>query len=145
MAAIDGAQDRLAAPEAAYGGAAYDRQYGLSYIIGLWAVAALPMALLSWVVTPALVPHVKLPPSLLFWLMMILGMAWQFAVSLWVIHREEGNLRWSTIRRRTWLNAPRDPRTGNPRARLFGWLLPGLFIVGISLGLGIIWPVFAPF
>jgi membrane protease YdiL (CAAX protease family) len=121
------------------------RQYTFVQIAGLWAIAALPMALLAWVVTPALVPHVKLPPALLFWLMMIAGMAWQFTVSLWVIHHEEGNLRWSTVRRRTWLNAPRDPRTGNPRARLFGWLLPCLFIAFVSLGLGTLLPPFAPY
>ena len=121
------------------------RQYTLARIVGLWAVAALPMALLAWVITPLLITRVRQPPALVFWLMMIVGMAWQSAVSLWVVYREEGNLSWSTIRHRTWLNAPRDPRTGNPRARLVWWLLPCLFIAFISLGLGILLPPFAPY
>lgn len=120
------------------------RQYTLAQIASLWAIAALPTALLAWVVTPALMPRIKLPPALLFWLVMSIGLAWQFAISLWIVRREEGSLRWSTIRRRTWLNAPRDPRTGNPRARLFWWLLPCLVIAVITLSLGILLPTFAP-
>lgn len=106
-----------------------EQQYSLTKIIALWAIVALPMALLAWIVTPALIPHVKLHPGIIFWFMMILGMAWQFIVSLYIIRRELGTLSWSAIRSRTWLNVPRSPKTGKPRARLFWWLLPlGLFI-----------------
>ena len=89
-------------------------QYTLWQMVGIWAVVTLPMALLAWVVTPAIIPYVPLHPGLTFWLMMIAGMAWQFVVSLVIVYRELGTLRWSAIRQRTWLQTPRDPGTDRP-------------------------------
>jgi hypothetical protein len=106
-------------------------QYTLWQILGIWALVSLPMALLAWVVTPAIIPYIPLPPGITFWLMMIAGMAWQFVVSLVIIYRELGTLRWSAIRQRTWLQTPRDPRTDQPNARLFWWVLPPLFFSGL--------------
>lgn len=99
-------------------------QYTLPKILFLWAIVSLPMALLAWVVTPALIPHLKLHPGIVFWIMMILGMIWQFIVSLAIIHGELGTLNWAAIRERTWLQLPRDPRTSQPRVKLFWWLVP---------------------
>src|SRR5512140_2414403 len=86
-------------------------QYTLWQILGIWALVALPMALLVWVVGPALIPYSPLPPGITTWLLIIAGMAWQFIVSLVIIYRELGTLRWSAIRQRTWLQTPRDPGT----------------------------------
>ena len=108
-------------------------QYSLAKILGIWAIVSLPMALLTRVVVPALAPHVSMHPGILFWWMMILGMAWQFVVSMWIVYREEGDLRWATIRRRFWLNTPRDPQTGEPRAKLFWWLVPGILLTNRAL------------
>ena len=105
-----------------------EEQYSLAKILGIWASASLPMLLLTRVVVPALAPHVNMHPGILFWWMTILGMAWQFAVSMWIVYREEGDVRWATIRRRFWLNTPRDPKTGEPRAKLFWWLVPGILL-----------------
>jgi len=111
-------------------------QYTLRQIIGIWALVALPMALLAWVVTPAIIPHVPLNPGLTFWLMMIAGMAWQFVVALVILYRELGTLRWSAVRKRLWLQTPLDPKTGQPKARLFWWLLPaGIFTALVGFGL----------
>jgi membrane protease YdiL (CAAX protease family) len=52
------------------------------------------------------------------------GLIWQFVLSMIFVYREEGDLRWSTIRRRFWLNKPHDPKTGAPRSRLWLWLIP---------------------
>jgi len=106
-------------------------QYTLWQILGIWALVALPMALLAWVVAPALILHVPLPAGITYWLLIIAGMAWQFVVSLVIIYRELGTLRWSAIRQRTWLQTPRDPRTDQPKARLFWWLLPLLLLSGL--------------
>ncbi len=81
-------------------------QYALWQIVGIWALVALPMALLAWVVAPAIIPSSPLHPGITYWLMMIVGMAWQFLVSLVIIYRELGTLRWSVIRQRTWLQPP---------------------------------------
>jgi uncharacterized protein len=111
-------------------------QYTLWQILGIWALVALPMALLSWVVAPVIIPYSPLHPGITFWLLMIAGMTWQFVVSLVIIYRELGTLRWSAIRRRTWLQIPRDPKTDQPNPRLFWWLLPCLIFSGV-VGLGI--------
>ncbi len=111
-------------------------QYTLWQILSIWALVALPMALLSWVVASAIIPYIPLPPGITYWLMMIAGMAWQFVVSLVIIYRELGTLRWSAIRQRTWLQTPRDPKAGQPKPVLFWWLLPALLFSGlVNLGL----------
>lgn len=119
-------------------------QYTLPHILAIWALVALPMALLGWVVAPAIIPYSPLHPGITYWLLMIAGMAWQFVVSLVIIYRELGTLRWSAIRQRTWLQIPQDPNTGEPNPRLFWWLLPALFFSGL-VGLGLAgyldWPM----
>jgi len=111
-------------------------QYTLWQILGIWALVALPMALLTWGVAPAIIPYSPLHPGITYWLLIIAGMAWQFVVSLVIMYRELGTLRWSAIRWRTWLQTPRDPRTDQPNPRLFWWLLPALFFSAlVNLGL----------
>ena len=44
---------------------------------------------------------------------------------------EEGNVRWTTLRRRLRLNSPRDPRTGESRRRLWLWAIPLLVLVAV--------------
>jgi hypothetical protein len=111
-------------------------QYTLWQILGIWALVALPMALLAWVVAPAIIPYIPLQPGITTWLLIIAGMAWQFVVSLVIIHRELGTLRWSAIRQRTWLQTPRDPKTDQPNPRMYWWLLVPLLyntLMGIVL------------
>src|SRR5512144_3135531 len=111
-------------------------QYTLWQILGIWALVALPMALLIWVVLPAIIPYSPLHPGIMYWLLIIVGMVWQFVVSLVIIYRELGTLRWSAIRQRTWLQTPRDPKTDQPNLKLFWWLLPVLFFSAlVNLGL----------
>jgi len=111
-------------------------QYTLWQVLGIWSSVALPMAVLSWLVAPVLVPRSPLYPGITFWLLMIVGMAWQFIVSLTIIYRELGTLRWSAICQRTWLQIPRDPRTDRPNPKLLGWLLPAfLFAAVVGFGL----------
>ena len=111
-------------------------QYTLWQILGIWALVALPMALLSWVVAPAIIPYSPLHPAITYWLLVIAGMGWQFVVSLVIMYHELGTLHWSAIRQRTWLQMPRDPETDQPKPKLFWWLLPPLLynaLVGIVL------------
>jgi hypothetical protein len=51
-----------------------------------------------------------------------------------IVRREEGDLRWATIKRRLRLNTPRDPATGVPRARLWLWVVPFLVAVVVFEG-----------
>lgn len=113
-----------------------DRQYSLAKILGIWASVTLPMALLAWVVAPIVIPYSPLHPGITYWLLIIAGMVWQFIVALVIVYRELGTLRWSAIRRRTWLQTPRDPKTDQPNPRLYWWLIPALLynaLTGIVL------------
>src|SRR5262249_17766185 len=42
-----------------------------------------------------------------------------------------GAFHWSDIRRRLWLNTPRDPRTGKSRGRLWLWLIPLILLTAV--------------
>jgi membrane protease YdiL (CAAX protease family) len=84
------------------------------------------MAVLAFVVAPALIPHTSIHPGLVHWMCMVVGMAWQFVVSLAVLRHELGGLRWQAIRERIWLNPPRDPRTSRPRWVLAVWAVPAI-------------------
>ena len=109
-------------------------QYSLAGILGLWALAAVPMGILGWVVSPRLVPATGADPlkaGATRLAVLALGLVWQCILSLIIVRREEGDLRWATLKRRLRLNAPREPATGEPRGRLWLWVLP--FLVAVAL------------
>ena len=112
-------------------------QYTLWQILGIWALVSLPMALMIWVVLPAILPYSPLHPGITYWLLIIVGMVWEFVVALAIMYRELGTLRWSAIRQRAWLQTPRYPGTDQPNRKLYWWLLPpmlfdALVIIGLS-------------
>ena len=102
-------------------------QYSLAKILGLWAAAALPMGILGWLVYPVLTPDRVTDPvgaAITRTILMSFGLIWIFVLSMLIVYREEGDLRWATIRRRLRLNAPLDPKTGVPRRKLWLWIIP---------------------
>ena len=44
--------------------------------------------------------------------LMVAGLHWDFVLAMIIVFREEGDLRWTTLQRRLWLNTPRDPKSG---------------------------------
>ena len=93
------------------------KQYSLTQILGIWAAAALPMGILGWVVHPALAANADtLGSGVIRVILLMVGLIWQFVLSMIIVYREEGDLRWSTIRRRFWLNTPRDRKTSGRAA-----------------------------
>ena len=115
---------------------ASSKQYSLTKILAVWASVTVPMGLLAWVVAPAIIPHTSLHPGLVHWMLMVVGMMWQFVVSLAVLRHELGGLHWPALKKRIWLNIPREPRSGKPRKVLFLWALPAVAAVGIGAYLG---------
>lgn len=106
-------------------------QYSLARILGIWALATIPMGILSWIVFPAVSPDMNSDPlgsGVARIVLLTIGLAWLFFLSLIIVHREEGDLHWGTVKRRLRLNAPQDPRTGATRRRLWLWVIP--FIIG---------------
>src|SRR5215204_6588568 len=109
-------------------------QYSLAKILGIWALAAVPMGVLGWIVFPLLAPDFESDPlgaGVTRLVLLTLGLVWLFVLSMIIVRREEGDLRWATLKRRLRLNTPREPATGQPRARLWLWVVP--FLVGVAL------------
>jgi len=107
-------------------------QYSLAKILGIWALATAPMGILGWLVSPLVAPDFDSDPlgsGVTRVVLLTLGLIWLFVLSMIIVRREEGDLRWATVKRRLRLNAPREPTTGQPRARLWLWVVP--FLVGV--------------
>jgi hypothetical protein len=96
-----------------------DTQYSLAKILSIWAVVAVPMPILAFVIGPMLAPEGTWQQGVSIWLLLIGGMIWQFIVSVIILYRELDQLTWSTIKARIWLQAPQDPRTGKANYKLF--------------------------
>src|SRR5689334_10472727 len=105
-------------------------QYSVRKILLIWALAALPMGLLGWVVAPALA-HDPQHPGFERQAVLTIGLVWQFLLVMALLYQEAGNLRWSTIRQRLWLQTPRSPRTGKPRGRLWWWVIPFILLTAL--------------
>ena len=116
------------------GGVGRREQYSLAKILGIWALAAAPMGILSWIVFPLLALKFESNPlrfGVTLLVVLMLGLVWLFVLSMIIVYREEGDLRWATVKRRLRLTTPRDPTTGQPRARLFLWVVPFLVAVAV--------------
>ena len=64
-------------------------------------------------------------------MLLALGLIWLFVLSMVIVRQEKGHLRWATVKRRLRLNTPRQPATGEPRKRLWLWVMP--FLVAVAL------------
>jgi membrane protease YdiL (CAAX protease family) len=107
-------------------------QYSLWQILGIWTLATIPMGILSWIVFPALSPDFNADPlgaGVTRTVLLTVGLVWLFVLSMIIVWKEEGDLRWATIKRRLRLNTPRDPKTAKTRRRLWLWIIP--FVIAI--------------
>lgn len=114
--------------------------YGVGKVLAIWAAAAAPMGLLGWVVAPLVMARVELEPGIVFWLLMTVGMMWQFALSALLLRRECPDWSWGELRRRLWLTAPRATRPGDSAWTVMAWVLLGVAFTMItgSLAAGLI-------
>jgi membrane protease YdiL (CAAX protease family) len=90
------------------------------------------MGILSWIVFPALSPDSAADPlgaGVTRIVLLTVGLIWLFVLSMIIVRQEEGDLRWATVKRRLRLNTPRDPKTGEPRRRLWLWAI--VFVIAI--------------
>jgi len=112
-------------------------QYTLLQIIGIWLAGGAPLWIFGWVVHPALSQGLSALDRGLLWMKLnLIGLVWQFVLSMLILYREEGNIRISTICRRFWLNNPISPRTGQRDIRLW-WLLIPLMLLTAASELGL--------
>jgi membrane protease YdiL (CAAX protease family) len=101
------------------------RQYSLREILFVWAAAAIPMGLLSWVAAPLLSDQLGGDAPLIQALLILLtaGLVWQFVLVLILLKRELGSLELSRVRDALWLRPPRDPKTGRVGGKVWWWAL----------------------
>lgn len=126
-------------------------QYTLWQILGIWLVGGAPIWIIAWVIHPVLSQRLAPVDRGLLWMKLALvGLVWQFVFSMFILYREEGNIRLATLSRRFWLNRPVSPRTGQKDHRLW-WLLIPLMLLVVMLELGLapwlnsLWTKFFPF
>jgi uncharacterized protein len=115
------------------------RQYSLAQILAVWAAAAIPMAVLAWVIAPLLGALLAgdEPFAQALVLCITAGLIWQFVLTLILVRREQGTLRWSRVRDALWLLSPRDPRSGRVGGRVWLWVIPFFLLFGLWEAFGI--------
>jgi membrane protease YdiL (CAAX protease family) len=115
-------------------------------IFAVWAAAALPMAVLAWLVAPVLADrfagegHVPMAKALI--VSLAIGMVWQFVLVATLVGREQRTLRWSTVREALWLRSPRSRRSGRIGGRV--WLVVIPLIVAFAAAQELVAIVAAP-
>ena len=111
-------------------------QYSVARIVAVWAAAALPMAVLAWLVTPVLADRFGgdgiVPMAKALYIALTVGLVWQFVLVVILVRREQGTLRWSTVREALWLRAPRSPKSGRRGGRLWLILIPLILLFGLA-------------
>ena len=106
-----------------------NKQYALWQISGIWLLAGAPMWLLGWLAYPALSVGLSAAEAGLVRIkLMTIGLGLEFVLAMLILLYEEGDLRLSTIRRRFWLNHPKDG-TGKTKKSLWWWIIPLILLV----------------
>ncbi len=109
----------------------FDKQYSLTKIITIWVASVLPMPILAFVITPLLIPKIPLHPGIVYWMAIIVGLIWQFILSIIILKSDGYELKWSIIRMRMRYQKPRNPKTGKSSYWLFLWVIPFILLSGI--------------
>ena len=77
------------------------RQYSLAQILAVWAAAVLPMAVLAWLVAPALEDNFSgtgnVPMAKALLVCLTVGLIWQFFLVAVLVWREQHTFRWSRL------------------------------------------------
>jgi membrane protease YdiL (CAAX protease family) len=98
------------------------RQYSRIGVLAVWAAAALPMGILSWVVAPAVAGPNASQQRLLITLVcaMTAGLVWQAILTFGLVLRERRDPSWTSLRDRLWLRSPST--TTRRGGRLWAWI-----------------------
>jgi membrane protease YdiL (CAAX protease family) len=108
------------------------RQLRIRGILAIWAAAALPMAVLAWLVAPVLADRFAgdgiVPMMKALIVCLTVGLVWQVALAAILVGREQRTLRWSRVREALWLRSPRSPRSGRVGGRVWLILIPLILV-----------------
>ena len=105
-----------------------DNQYSLKKILIIWALSAMPMGVLAFVVTPGVVAVSNWPPLIVYWIATIIGLIWQFILSLIILKRDGHKLSWHTVIKRMKYQRPVHPKTGKSSYWLLLWTIPFILL-----------------
>lgn len=101
-----------------------DDQYSLRKILIIWALSAIPMGLLAFVVAPKVVAITSWPVLIVYWGTVIAGLVWQFILSLIILKRDGHAISWRTIAIRMKYQKPVHPKNGRSSYWLLLWTIP---------------------
>ncbi len=109
------------------------RQYDKRTILTVWAAAALPMALLSWLVAPILGRVLGGPTGLPQALILCLtaGLVWQFILVAILVRREIDGWSWAAVRDALWLRSPVSPASGRIGGRVWWAVVVPILAFGL--------------
>lgn len=113
-----------------------EKQYTLLKIIFIWALVTAPMGLARFWILPQFKDQVTIHPGLFYWWLMILGMVWQFVLSVIILKFELKTINWSTLKTRLWLNHPIDPKTKRINKRVYWLTIPIILYAFLLESLG---------
>jgi membrane protease YdiL (CAAX protease family) len=120
------------------------KQYSLVQILAVWAAAALPMGVLSWIVAPRLADGLSgagdVPMLKALLLVLTAGLIWQFVLVVGLVWFEQRSLRWSTLREALWLRSPRSPGSGRVGGKLWLILIPLIVLFAMEALIPIVSP-----
>lgn len=105
-----------------------DSQYSLTKILIIWALSAIPMGILAFVITPIIVTATNCSSLIIYWIAVIIGLLWQFILSLIVLKRDGHQLNWQTVTLRMKYQKPIHPKTGKSNYWLLLWTIPFILI-----------------
>jgi membrane protease YdiL (CAAX protease family) len=107
------------------------RQYSLGGVLAVWAAAAAPMAVLAWLVAPAVAGDAATERQLVVALVgsLTAGLVWQFVLVVGLVAYEQRSLRWPVVREALWLRSPSDA-AGRRGGRVWLWTVP--FVLGYA-------------
>jgi uncharacterized protein len=101
-------------------------------ILAVWAAAALPMAVLAWLVAPVLEDRFAgdgiVPMAKALIVCLTIGLVWQVVLVAILVGREQQTLRWPVVREALWLRSPRSPRSGRVGGRIWLILIPLILV-----------------
>lgn len=108
-----------------------DNQYSLKKILIIWTLSAMPMGILAFVITPVVVTVSNWPPLIVYWIATIIGLVWQFILSLIILKQEGHKLNWQTVITRMKYQRPVHPKTGKSSYWLLLWTIPFILLSGL--------------
>ena len=106
-------------------------QYSLGKIILIWASSALPMGFLAFIVTPILADLAGLPILIAYWIAIIIGLVWQFMLSLIILKKEGIMFNRKTMAYRLKYQKPIHPKTGKASYWLLLWTVPFILLSAV--------------